>query len=225
MNWDSLVFWESGEWQFLQEELDDLDKHGIRYNPKRENLFAALDACPFETCKVCILGQDPYPDASSATGIAFSVPPEQEKKPPTLVNILAEYASDLHYPFPRNGDLTPWTQQGVLLWNVVPTCFTGKPGSHRGWTEWSFLTLEIVQRLSHKKVLFVALGALALEYVRPVLAADELGEDVSTVLSYSHPSPLGVTKGKNPFRGSRMFSTINDHLCKQGKGAINWKLD
>lgn len=225
MNWDELSFWNSGEWQFLQEELDDLDRLGIRYNPKREDIFAALDATPLESCKVCILGQDPYPDASFATGIAFSIPPGKETMPPTLVNILSEYSTDLHYQRPTHGDLSAWTQEGVLLWNVVPTCFTGKPGSHRGWTEWSFLTTEMVQHLSHRKVLFVTLGLQALEYVRPILAADELGEDVSTVLSYSHPSPLGVTRGKNPFRGSRMFSTINDHLCKKSKQPIDWKLE
>lgn len=219
MVWDDLSFWSSPEWKVTQEKLDELEAKGIKYNPAREHLFAALDACPLETCKVCILGQDPYPDAALATGIAFSIPPEQKKFPPTLINIFKEYVEDLHYPFPGNGDLSPWCSQGVLLWNVVPTCETGKTGSHRGWA-WNLLTQEIVQQLAHRKILLVSLGSLAREYVSSIVAADELGEDVSKVLSFSHPSPLGVGKGKSPFLGSRLFSTINSYITP----AIDWRL-
>lgn len=212
MVWDDLQFWSSEAWQQTQEALDVLEG---KFNPKRENLFAALDACPLESCKVCILGQDPYPDAAFATGIAFSIPPEQKKFPPTLINIFKEYVEDLHYPFPGNGDLSPWCSQGVLLWNVVPTCETGKPGSHRGWVEWNSLTREIVEVLDTRGVLFVTLGGIARTF--PFLYSKI---DTNKVLSYSHPSPLGVGKGKSPFSGSRLFSTINSYITP----AIDWRL-
>lgn len=212
MTWDSMEFWSSEAWQQTQEALDVLEG---KFNPKRENLFAALDACPLETCKVCILGQDPYPDAAFATGIAFSIPPEQKKFPPTLINIFKEYVEDLHYPFPGNGDLSPWCSQGVLLWNVVPTCETGKPGSHRDWA-WYFLTREIIKALIDRKVLLVTLGGLA----RIAVEEADFGINEAKLFSYSHPSPLGVGKGKSPFSGSRLFSTINSFL----KQPIDWKL-
>lgn len=219
-SWDEMVFWQSGEWQAIQEHLDALELGRVSYNPKRQNLFAALDACTFKNCEVCILGQDPYPDATSATGIAFSIPPEQKKFPPTLVNILAEYASDLHYPFPGNGDLSPWCAQGVLLWNVVPTCLTGQIGSHADWTEWSFLTLEIVEHLSNKGIIFVLLGGRARDYLKYIDA------EANTILSYSHPSPLAIAnvRTKQSFKGCRVFSTINSILCKLKKKPIDWFL-
>lgn len=213
-----MLFWQSGEWQAIQEHLDALDQQGIKYNPKRENLFASLDACPLASCEVCILGQDPYPDAAFATGIAFSIPPEQKKFPPTLVNILAEYASDLHHPFPGNGDLSSWCKEGVLLLNVVPTCLSGHPGSHTDWAEWYFLTTEIMDLLSKKGIIFVLLGARARDYL------EYIDPKNNVVFSYSHPSPLSNVRTKSPFKGSRLFSTINSTLCKLKKKPIDWKL-
>jgi len=72
--WDDMDFWQSGEWEVLQERLNDLDAKGTLYNPKREDLFAGLDAVPWEKVRVVIYGQDPYPSRAHATGIAFSVP-------------------------------------------------------------------------------------------------------------------------------------------------------
>lgn len=223
MTWDDLQFWDSEEWRTVEERLDEFDRKGIQYNPKREDLFAALDACPFEGCKICILGQDPYPDASFATGIAFSIPADKKEFPPTLINIFKEYAEDLHHPFPRDGDLSPWAKQGVLLWNVVPTCATDKAGSHQKWTEWSFLTQEIVRQLAHRKILIIALGGIARYYVEHLLASDESGKNVTEVISLAHPSPLAF-RAKAPFHGSRLFSTINAKLTAQKKQAIDWRL-
>lgn len=224
MTWEDLRFWESGEWQAIEERLDGLDRKGISYNPKRENIFAAIDAIRFDDVKVCILGQDPYPQAEFATGIAFSIPRNSTHKPPTLVNILREYKHDLHYDGFPVGDLTPWCKQGVLLWNAIPTCYTGKPASHRDW-EWSYLTEEIVNRLSENSIIFVSLGGLARQFIENLNLSDDPYMCRNIVLSYSHPSPLGAHKGHNPFLGSRLFSTINDKLRQQGKSIIDWRLE
>lgn len=220
MTWDSMSFWQSKEWPAIEERLDALERQGIKYNPEREDLFSSLDATPFADVCVCILGQDPYPKASLATGIAFSIPRGHREFPPTLINIFKEYAEDLHYPFPTHGDLTSWTKQGVLLWNVVPTCQTNKPGSHRDWEEWGVLTKEIVEKLGEKEhMVFVSLGGLSRCFL------DNVDHSKHRVLSYSHPSPLGASKTKSPFLGSRMFTTINDYLCRQGQDKIDWRLD
>src|SRR3990167_9104952 len=94
--WEDLNFWRSGEWQVIEERLDTLDKDRIIYTPKREDMFNALDATPFEKVKVVILGQDPYPDPKLATGLAFSIPKNVKKFPPTLENIFHEYYNDLN---------------------------------------------------------------------------------------------------------------------------------
>ncbi len=213
MTWEELQFWQSLEWQQTQEWIDEMDRQGVKYTPKRENLFSALDATPFNEVRVCILGQDPYPQAGMATGLAFSIPRTEKTFPPTLINIFKEYCEDLHYPFPQHGDLSSWAKQGVLMWNVFATCKTGSPGSHR--THWSPLTLEIIQRLQEKGIIFVLLGGLARDYLQFI------DIDKNTVMSYSHPSPLGASKTKSPFLGSRIFSTINSYL----NPSIDWRLD
>src|SRR6202008_47605 len=43
-----------------------------------------------------------------------------------------EYGTDLGYPPPATGDLTPWSDRGVVLLNRVLTVRPGNPASHRG---------------------------------------------------------------------------------------------
>ena len=82
--------------------------------------------------RVLIVGQDPYPTPGHAVGLSFSVAPQVRRLPGSLVNIFREYSDDLGYPTPATGDLTPWSERGVLLLNRVLTVAPGKPGSHRG---------------------------------------------------------------------------------------------
>lgn len=221
--WDILPYWQSGEYQVITERLDDYDDqkkahgnssyaHGVQYNPVRGDLYRALAAVPVERVQVCIVGQDPYPQRMYCTGVAFSVPPGVDRLPGSLINIFKELEDDLHYPAPKNGDLTQWCERGVLLWNVYPTCAVGKPGSHH-WVEWELLTEEIVKLLDSRKIVFVFLGAKARTYDRFV--------QESKSICTSHPSPLGVNHG---FKGSRIFSKTNDLLCSLGREAINWRL-
>jgi len=209
VNYWNLSYWRTGEWQVIMERLKD----ETQYNPPRTELFAALRLVHPESCRVAIIGQDPYPKRLHATGVAFSIPATcgVGEFPPTLVNIFKEYEDDLHYPAPKNGDLTPWCEQGVLLWNVYPSCATGKPGSHH-WEEWTYLTKEIVERLDGQ-VVFVALGRVAQLHT---VACTR-----SPVIHTSHPSPLGVSRG---FSGSRIFTRTNALLSELGKEPINWRL-
>jgi uracil-DNA glycosylase len=211
--WD-LHFFSTGEWQVIEERLKEYEQNSKlgEYNPPRRDLFAALRVVRQDSCRVVIMGQDPYPRREHCTGIAFSVPRGVNPLPPTLVNILKEYQDDLGYPAPKNGDLTNWCKQGVLLWNAIPTCTTGKPASHH-WPEWELLTQEIVEKLDGQ-VVFVFLGRLAGRFARYV--------QHSPCISTSHPSPLGVGHG---FSGSRIFSRTNDLLVGMGKEQINWRLE
>lgn len=219
MTWDDFDYWNTGEWQVIQEHLDDMEREGHVYCPSRDMLFAAMDAVEFDDVRVAILGQDPYPDPKFATGIAFSIP--ARLKPPypvTLFNIFREYTSDLNYPWPKNGSLTRWCDQGVFLWNVIPTCEERKSLSHEDWLEWAYLTKEIVERLNKRNVVFVLLGGRARAY------SIHIDDEISSVIETSHPSPRGQLKSKLPFLGSRIFSRVNDALCELKKEPIDWKL-
>lgn len=217
--WDELKYWQSGEWQVIQEKLDDLDKAGTLYNPPRHLLFAAMDACPLDTVKVAIIGQDPYPDRNLCTGLAFSIPPNARIMPPTLNIMLEEYSNDLHYPKPTSGDLSRWCKQGVFLWNSIPSCLTGDSLSH-DYQEWRNLTEEIIRELASKRVVIVTVGNIAREQAR---VSDEIQS--TEVLAVCHPAAERYGRSlKNRFSGSRIFTTINDKLCGLGQQPINWRL-
>lgn len=218
--WDDLPFWQSGEWQVIQERLDDLDVSKTDYSPRRELLFAALDACPYANVRACIMGQDPYPDPQYATGLAFSVP-KGSGFPRTLANILDEYADDLGYDvLPGHGDLSSWSAQGVLLWNAVPSCEAGKPGSHRDWVEWQLLTQQIIEALSDRCIVFGLLGTWAKDYLKYI------DLDANEVILTAHPSPRAQNMAKtiNTFKGSRFFSTMNAKLIEMRQEPVEWRL-
>lgn len=215
--WNDLTYWDSGEWQVVQEKLEDLEKKRIIYNPERQNLFNALDACPYDKVKVAIFGQDPYPEGKYATGIAFSIPKASKTMPPTLVNLLKEYNTDTGLDVPTSGNLEKWCDRGVLLWNVVPSCTAGSSLSHN-WDEWKLLTNEIIKKLSERTVVMVFLGGTARNFVK------EANEQMVEILEASHPSPRASNASNNPFFGSRVFTTANLKLAEWGIDTIDWKL-
>lgn len=217
MTWDEMKFWDCGEWQALEERLNDLKG---RLCPKKENLFAAFDACPLGCTKVAFVGQDPYPNPDYCTGLSFSIPKGSKTFPPTLVNILQEYSTDTHLPYPEHGDLTKWCKNGVLLWNAIPSCEAGLSLSHESWEEWSYLTKEMCELLAEDDVIFVLCGRIAQEKVRKYLPEHY----DKWIINVSHPSPRGVKFSKSPFLGSRVFTRVNSLLCDLGKETIDWRL-
>ena len=205
-SWDDLDYWDSSDWIKVQEKLDVLDRRGIRYNPSRHNIFNSLDAVPCEQARVVLVGQDPYPSAVYATGFAYSIPATNYNFPPTLHNMYTEYTRDLGYPYPTHGNLSKWVDQGVVLWNAIPTCLSGQSRSH-DWPEWAALTREIVEKIP---AVFVFMGAVAnrfAEFVPPNRLAD--------VVITAHPA-----NRFKQFKGCRLFSTINSKLVHP----IDWKL-
>ncbi|SCD80122.1 uracil-DNA glycosylase [Streptomyces sp. SolWspMP-sol7th] len=104
---------------------------GRTYLPAGKNILRAFQQ-PLDEVKVLIVGQDPYPTPGMAIGLSFAVAPEVRRLPGSLVNIYRELQADLGVPQPSNGDLTPWTRQGVLLLNRALTTAPGSPAAHRG---------------------------------------------------------------------------------------------
>src|SRR5258708_6136869 len=102
---------------------------GRRYLPAGENVLRAFKQ-PFSDVRVLIVGQDPYPTPGHPVGLSFSVAPDVRPLPGSLINIFKEYCNDLGHPEPSTGDLTPWTEQGVLLLNRALTVAPGRPASH-----------------------------------------------------------------------------------------------
>jgi uracil-DNA glycosylase len=169
---------------------------------------------PFAGVRVLIVGQDPYPTPGHAVGLSFSVPPELRRLPPSLLNIFREYGSDLGYPPPGSGDLTPWSERGVLLLNRVLTVQPGRPASHRG-RGWEEVTEQAIRALAARQAPLVAiLWGRDARSLAPLLAGVPLVES-------AHPSPNSADRG---FFGSRPFSRASRLLEQLGGQPVDWKL-
>ena len=88
--------------------------------PPMEYIFNALRLTPYSSVKAVILGQDPYHGPGQAHGLCFSVQPGV-KVPPSLQNIYTELKSDLGIEPPKDGTLTKWAKQGVLMLHTTLT--------------------------------------------------------------------------------------------------------
>jgi uracil-DNA glycosylase len=186
---------------------------GRSYLPAGAQVLRAFQQ-PFEEVRVLILGQDPYPTPGHAVGLSFSVAPEVRPLPPSLVNIFQEYQQDLGLPAPSNGDLTPWTRQGVLLLNRALTTAPRKPAAHRG-KGWEAVTEQAVRALVARGPALVAiLWGRDARNCRPMLGP-------APCLEAAHPSPMSADRG---FFGSRPFSRANELLQQQGAQPIDWRL-
>ena len=185
------------------------------YLPMGSHVLRAF-TCPFAAVRVLIVGQDPYPTPGHAVGLSFSVAPDVRPLPRSLSNIYAEYSSDLGYPAPASGDLTPWAQRGVLLLNRVLTVRAGTPASHRG-KGWEAVTECAIRALVARGEPMVAiLWGRDAATLTPMLA-----EGRCAVIESAHPSPLSASRG---FFGSRPFSRANELLAGMGAEPIDWRL-
>ena len=187
---------------------------GRRYLPAGENVLRAFKQ-PFADVRVLIVGQDPYPTPGHAVGLSFSVAPGVRPLPPSLVNIFREYADDLGYPAPASGDLTPWTERGVLLLNRVLTVQPGQPGSHRG-QGWEEVTEQAIRALAAR----AGPPLVAILWGRDARTLAPLLNDIDRIES-AHPSPYSAGSG---FFGSRPFSRANNLLQQHGGEPVDWKL-
>ncbi len=186
---------------------------GRTYLPAGENILRAFRQ-PFHDVRVLIVGQDPYPTPGHAIGLSFAVAPDVRPLPKSLRNIFQEYTDDLGHPMPSTGDLTPWTEQGVLLLNRSLSVRPGKPNSHQG-KGWEEITERAIVALAEREEPLVAIlwGSNARK-LKPLLGSVPCVESV-------HPSPLSA---RNGFFGSRPFSRANTLLENQGATPVDWKL-
>ena len=183
--------------------------------PPRGEIFAALEATPYEDVRVVLLGQDPYHDDGQAQGLCFSVRPGV-RVPPSLRNMYKELGADLGIPAPRDGDLRPWTKQGVLLLNTVLTVRAHEANSHKK-QGWETFTDAVIRAVSDRPepVVFLLWGSPA--KTKKAL----IDTDRHRVIEGVHPSPLSANKG---FHGSRPYSAVNEALVELGYPALDWSL-
>jgi len=183
--------------------------------PPGSLIFNAFYKTPFKELKVLLLGQDPYHGKGQAMGLSFSVP-KGIRQPPSLINIFKELHDDVGVPIPPTGDLTPWTEQGVMLLNASLTVRDTEPNSHAkiGWHQF---TDAVIQKVSDEKegIVFLLWGAFAHQ------KQELIDQTKHYVLKAAHPSPYSADKG---FFGCRHFSKTNELLVGQKQDPVNWAL-
>ncbi|MGM7666237.1 uracil-DNA glycosylase [Microbacterium sp. A93] len=187
---------------------------GREYLPSGDRVLRAFQQ-PFADVRVLITGQDPYPTSGHPIGLSFAVDRHVRPLPRSLVNIYAERESDVGIPPAPHGDLTPWSDQGVLLLNRVLTVRPGEAASHRGWGWEQVTELAIRALVAREQPLVAILWGKDAGGLRPMLG--ETG-----IIESAHPSPLSARRG---FFGSRPFSRANELLAQQGADPIDWHVD
>jgi uracil-DNA glycosylase len=179
-----------------------------------EHLVLRAFARPLGDVRVVIVGQDPYPTPGHPIGLSFAVDAAVRPVPRSLANVYRELHDDLGIAPAAHGDLSAWSDQGVLLLNRVLTVAPGRAGSHRG-RGWEEVTACALQALGARGGPLVAVlwGRDAAD-AAPLLGA-------VPVVASAHPSPLSAHRG---FVGSRPFSRVNRLLAEQGAPPIDWRL-
>jgi uracil-DNA glycosylase len=186
---------------------------GRRYLPEGPNVLRAFTR-PFADVRVLIVGQDPYPTPGHPIGLSFAVEKHVRPIPRSLQNIYRELHDDLGIEPAAHGDLSAWSDQGVLLLNRVLTVQAGVSGSHRG-KGWEQVTEAAIRALVARGGPLVAiLWGRDAGTLRPMLG------DVPVVAS-AHPSPLSASSG---FFGSKPFSRADDLLVAAGGTPVDWRL-
>ena len=212
----------------LNEFLDDEFQNNKKVFPPKDLIFNAFEKTPVDKVKVVIVGQDPYHNDDQAMGLAFSVPRETTKIPPSLKNIFKELEEDtrearergdeeVEFTIPAHGDLTKWAEQGVLLLNTSLTVRAHEANSHSG-KGWETFTDRAIEQLSQntENVVFLLWGKNATSKERLIAEGHN-----HFILKCAHPSPLSASRG---FFGCRHFSQTNEFLREVGRETIDWRL-
>jgi uracil-DNA glycosylase len=191
--------------------LSSLSPDKIIYPPHHMRYYA-LEVTPLDKVKVVILGQDPYHQEGQAHGLAFST--LSHTIPKSLQNIFK--AVSLYEPKvnSKDGNLTRWAKQGVLLWNVYLSVEKSKPLSH-AIKSYETLTQYLMEYISktHTHVVFLLWGSFAQTF-KSFIHGEHL------IIESPHPSPLSVYRG---FYEMDIFEKTNAYLLKHKKSPIDWR--
>ena len=196
--------------------LDKLLKDALdnkRFTPKIKDIFNAFEECPFDTTRVVIIGQDPYPQLNVADGLAFSC----SKKGKIEASLAYMHGSIKKTAVPGyigSCDLKPWANQGVLLLNSAFTTVINKPGSH--YLLWRPFLVQVLDTLVWERpnLIYVFLGKKAQEYA-------DLIPDNNYKIMVSHPASAAY-ENQEEWDCEDMWNKINKYLEQDGGTKISW---
>tara|TARA_R110000868_G_scaffold144292_2_gene363201 strand:+ start:1057 stop:1770 length:714 start_codon:yes stop_codon:yes gene_type:complete len=188
---------------------------GDRFTPTLKQVFRAFELCPYNQVKLVMIGQDPYPHAGVADGLAFSC--GNDHKIQASLKFMHQEIQDTVYTkgkYYGPSDLTVWAKQGVLLLNIALTTTIGRVGTH--YLLWRPFMAYLLDVMGWNKpgLVWVFIGAKARDY------KDSL-PDNNYKLTCSHPASAAHQKLEK-WNSDDIFNRINKSLVLAGKTPILW---
>lgn len=207
----------SSDFDEVIQKLIDAKESGKRFTPPLKYVFRAFEECPYHDIRVCIIGQDPYPQLGVADGLAFSCSLTDTVQP-SLRYIFEAIENTVYQSVSREQpvDLTRWANQGVLLLNSALTTEINKPASQYDiWQPFLAYVLDILNTTQGSMV-FVLMGKKAHEF------ADLLDEERHTIYKISHPASAAYSK--SVWDCQDVFNKVNETIRGMNgpEYCINW---
>lgn len=185
--------------------------------PRATAVFRALELTPFANVRVVVVGQDPYPSSSNATGVAFSTGP-QGAVTDALRAIYTNLASHTTFVTPTHGDLTAWADRGALLLNAALTLSPASLDQRcRLWHPFVSAMLAALSATG-RPIPVVLLGGKAYDLRGSVT-------DLAAVQAAGHPTPRNKNAQRFPlFAHARPFNDASDFLVSRGQPPFDWSV-
>ena len=180
--------------------------------PAQDDVLNAIKLTSLDNAKVLIIGQDPYPSAEHAHGLAFSS--LSNKTPASLKNIFKKLKEDFPEGSYNSNTLAEWGKQGVILLNTALT-FEGKDSKllKEHTKLWEPVIKNIFEVLIRRnKTLIVMRWG---NYAQTVGACFSDKPNIYP-MDTTHPSPFSA---RNGFLTCNHFKKCNEIL---GENAICW---
>lgn len=185
--------------------------------PTESAVFRAFELTPLDRVRVVVVGQDPYPSAADATGVAFSTGPRGAVRD-ALKAFYANLSSDPAFAAPSHGDLTEWAERGALLLNAALTLSATSLDMRCSlWRPLLRAALAAVSATG-KPIPVVLLGGRAVALRAAV-------KDPAAVQAAGHPTPRNKRANQFPlFEDARPFRDANAFLMSRGQAPFDWSL-
>lgn len=212
--WDRVLktFVLSSDFYSILEKLWLETEDGKKFTPVIRDLFRAFEECPYDTVKVVLVGQDPYPKMDVADGIAFSC--SKSAIQPSLKYIYSGILNEGLETIQSN-DLKHLSNQGILMLNTALTTQVNKIGTHVEL--WRPFTSHLLNTLSEYNtgLVYIFMGKKAAEFSYLV------DEDMNHKLFCSHPASAAYSHQKY-WDSNNVFSQTNEILKNMYNQKINW---
>lgn len=191
------------DWNIDTNFIEALSRHV--YIPQQ--FFKMFNVLPYESIRLVIIGQDPYPDEQNACGIAFQVPDNAPICPKSLSILFKELEDDIGVPnLDMRTCINYWISQGVFLTNRALTIGKGETQYLRDHSEfWKKFTIQFIRKVSLLNCPIIFLGSEAWEFKKYCTH--------NKILKLPHPASRN-----DDFSGCKMFSKINAMMDTP----INW---